>query len=460
MSKNNKKTVGKMKSGENIDGGDNAIGMHPCGDPQQKKVFCLACYSHPGVNGDDYKLNSFSKHKMYNGDQEKNIEKLWGSWLCLASIPLEDLMRSPKHNREWFKKMFGPDYLDKSDEIHEWAKVNDPRFDIWPDLEWTHRDEGWEKKRKEATAAKKKKDKMESVRNIFPNFTDDEVEDWIKKNLPEDDASEGDDSTAAKDDASVSASGDVAEAADDDTFVGDASTAAKDDASISDTEDVAKAAADDDTFEGDASPAAKDNASISDTEDVAEAAAAGTMNAADMRNSPHQAAASGTMNAGMVSTLEGNAPLQRLHASQEAAASANLRMHPFILTGYQTAGGNMAGGRFPPQAFAPGVFMGRAANMPQSGPQMDNERIATQLIAMGRPNPADAIAAAHAQAAQAQAHQAAQAQAMGMSMPPAINMGNDADILAAIQQRQRYLSRLEADFKAKMDSRGGNGEGM
>ena len=459
MSKNNKKTFGKMKS--NVDGGDNAIGMHPCGDPQQKKVFCLACYSHPGVNGDDYKLNSFSKHKMYNGDQEKNIEKLWGSWLCLASIPLEDLMRSPKHNAAWFKKMFGPDYLDKSEEIQEWSKIHDPRFDIWPDLEWTHRDVDWEKKRKEATATKKKKDKMESVRNIFPHFTDDEVEDWIKKNLPDDDASEGDDSTAAKDDASVSASGDVAEAADDDTFVDDASTAAKDDASISDTEDVAKAAADDDTFEGDASPSAKDN-------DVTEADGGGKMNAGVMvaleGNKPQAAAAGGRTNAGMMNTLEGNVPLQRLHASQEAVATASLsptsRMHPFILTGYQTAGENMAGGRFPPQAFAPGAFMGRAANMPQLGLQMDNERVATQLITMGRPNPADAIAAAQAHAAQAQAYLAAQAQAMGMGIPPATNTGTDADILAAIQQRQRHLSRLEADFKAKMDSRGGNGGGM
>ena len=420
MSKTNNNA---KKAGEDVDDGDNhAIGMYPSGDPQQKKIFCLACYSHPGViNGDVYTVGSFSKHKVYHGDKGKNI--------CLASIPLEDLMRSAKHNAAWFVKMFGPDYLDKSEEIHEWSKIHDPRFDIWPDLEWTHRDEDWEKKRKEATAAKKKKDRMESVRNIFPNFTDDEVEDWIKKNLPEGDASEGDDSTAAKDDASVSASGDVAEAADDDTFVGDASTAAKDDASIS------------------------------DTEDVAEAADGGTMNAAGMRNEPHQAAARGTMNAGMMSTMEGNVPLQRLHASQEAAAPANLslasRMHPFILTGYQTAGGNMAGDRFP-QAFVPGAFMGRAANMPQLGlPQMDNERVATQLIAMGRPNPADAIAAAQAQAAQA-----AQTHAMGMGMPLVTNMGNDADILAAIQQRQRYLSRLEADFKGKMASRGGNGGGI
>ena len=217
------------------------------------------------------------------------------------------------------------------------------------------------------------------------------------------------------------------------------------------------------------------------------------------------AAAGGAMNAGMMGAMEGNTPLQRLYASQEAAAPANLspqsRMHPFILTGYQSAAANMAGGRFPPQAFAPGAFMGRASNgMPQAGPQMDDELIARQLAGMVRAptNPASAIAAASAplpsmvsgdaalmtramvmeterrrhqamiQAqAQAQAHAQAQAaqqqaQVMGMAgMPPATtNMGNDTDILAAIQQRKEFLSRLEADFKAKMASRGGNGGGM
>lgn len=215
------------------------------------------------------------------------------------------------------------------------------------------------------------------------------------------------------------------------------------------------------------------------------------------------AAAGGMMNAGMrnvgmMSAFEGNTPLQRLYASQEAVVSTNLpgspssRMHPFILTGYQTAGGNMAGSsRFAPQAFAPGSFGGRAANMPQSGPQMEDELVARQLAAMGRPT--DAIAAAsasrsslvpndtalmaramvmeserrrhhammqaQAQAVQAQAAQAqaAQAQAMGMGMPHVSSMGNDTDILAAIQQRQRFLSRLETEFKAKMAARGSGG---
>lgn len=58
--------------------------------------------------------------------------------------------------------------------------------------------------------------------------------------------------------------------------------------------------------------------------------------------------------------------------------------------------------------------------------------------------------------AQAQAR-AAQAQAMNMGMPSAHNMGSDDDILAAIQQRQRFLGRLEVEFKAKMAARGGGG---
>ena len=226
----------------------------------------------------------------------------------------------------------------------------------------------------------------------------------------------------------------------------------------------------------------------------------------DSKPSSTMGGAAGGMNAGMMSALEGNTPLQRLYASQEAAAPTQLpgspssRMYPFILTGYEAAGGNMAGSaRFAPQAFAPGSFMGRGANMPHAGPQMEDELVARQLAAMGRP--ADVMSAAsasrsndaalmaramvmeserrrhhammqaQAQAAQAQAHaaqtaqaqahaaQAAQAQAMGMGMPHANNMGNDTDILAAIQQRQRFLSRLETEFKAKMAARGG-GAGM
>jgi hypothetical protein len=129
---------------------------------------------------------------------------------------------------------------------------------------------------------------------------------------------------------------------------------------------------------------------------------------------------------------------------------------------------------------------------------MEDEIVARQLAALARPIPTDAIAAAsasrsslvsndaalmaramvmeserrrhhsvmmqaqaqaaQAHAAQAQAAQAAQAQAMSMGMPPhPSSMGSDTDILAAIQQRQRFLSRLESEFKAKMARGGGGG---
>ena len=171
-------------------------------------------------------------------------------------------------------------------------------------------------------------------------------------------------------------------------------------------------------------------------------------------------------------------PLQRLYASQEDAppphmpGSPSSRLPPFILTGYQPAGGNVAGRpRYP----APGSY----------APPAEDEIVARQLASMARPHPSDAIAAASASRsslvptdaalmaramvmeserrrhhalmqAQAQAR-AAQAQAMNMGMPSAHNMGSDDDILAAIQQRQRFLGRLEVEFKAKMAARGGGG---
>jgi len=228
----------------------------------------------------------------------------------------------------------------------------------------------------------------------------------------------------------------------------------------------------------------------------------------------HNAAAAGMMNAsmmnaGMMNSLDGQTPLQRLYASQEASAPTHLpgspsgsRLPPFILTSYQPSGGSMAASsRFPSQGYASGSFLSRANVLPPSAPtsaHMEDEIVARQLAALARPNPTDAIAAAsasrsslvsndaalmaramvmeserrrhhsvmmqaqaqaaQAQAAQAQAAQAAQAQAMSMGMPPhPSSMGSDTDILAAIQQRQRFLSRLESEFKAKMARGGGGG---
>lgn len=206
----------------------------------------------------------------------------------------------------------------------------------------------------------------------------------------------------------------------------------------------------------------------------------------DAKPSSAKAAAmnAGMMGAGKMSAFD--TPLQRLYASQEAAAPTHLpgspssRLPPFILTGYQAAGGNVAGrSRFHPSgSFAP----------PAAPSQVEDEIVARQLAALARPNPTEAIAAASASRsslvsndaalmaramvmeserrrhhalmqAQAQAvqAQAAQAQAMSMGMPSANNMGSDTDILAAIQQRQRFLSRLEVEYKAKMAARGGGG---
>ena len=200
--------------------------------------------------------------------------------------------------------------------------------------------------------------------------------------------------------------------------------------------------------------------------------------------------------AGMMSALQGKTPLQRLYSSHEATAPTHLggsptsRLPPFILTSYQHGGAAMAGNPHFPQGYAPGAFMNGpnyAHPSTYNSSQMEDVVVARQLAALGRP-PADAIAAAsaprhdaalmvramvmeserhrqhaimqsHAQAqAQAAQAQAAQAQAMNMGMPPTpTNMGSDTDILAAIQQRQRFLSQLEYEFKAKMARGGGGG---
>ncbi len=190
----------------------------------------------------------------------------------------------------------------------------------------------------------------------------------------------------------------------------------------------------------------------------------------------------GVMGPGMMSAFD--TPLQRLYASQEGAAPHHMpgspgsrSLPPFILTGYQAGGGAAGRPRYP----APGSFPPAPA---------EDEVVARQLAALARPNPSELAAASasrvsgdaalmaramvmeserrrhhalmHAQAqavhAQAAHAQAAQAQAMSMGMPPAANpMGSDTDILAAIQQRQRFLGRLEVEFKAKMAARGGPG---
>jgi len=205
---------------------------------------------------------------------------------------------------------------------------------------------------------------------------------------------------------------------------------------------------------------------------------------------------------------------QEVAVPSQFAGSQSSRFPPFILTSYQPAGGAMAGHPDFPQGYAPSAFMNGPTYVTPSASnpsQLEDVIVASQLAALGRPP--DAIAAASASrpmfpndasasrpmlpndaalmaramvmeserrrqhyaimqaqaqaahvaqahaahAAQAQAHAAhAQAQTMNMGMPTASNMGSDSDtdILAAIQQRKQFLSRLEAEFKAKiMDKR-------
>lgn len=215
--------------------------------------------------------------------------------------------------------------------------------------------------------------------------------------------------------------------------------------------------------------------------------------------------------AGMMGALQGQTPLQRLYATQEAtvptqfAGSQSSRLPPFFLTSYQPAGGAMAGHPNFPGGYVPSAFMNGPNYAPPSASnpsQVEDVMVARQLATLGRP-PTDAIAAASArpvlsndaalmaramvmeserrrqqyavmqaqaqaaQAAQAQAQaQAAQAQAMNMGMPFVNNMGSDSDtdILAAIQQRKQFLNRLEVEYKAKimdkMDAARGVGGGM
>ena len=209
----------------------------------------------------------------------------------------------------------------------------------------------------------------------------------------------------------------------------------------------------------------------------------------------------GILSAGM---MQPQTSLQRLYAQNAATASAAQltgsnasRLPPLILTSYQPAAA--ANARLLPQGYpTPGSFLTGAtaptlAAATANPPHVEDELVARQLAAMGRPahtlsaaaaaprpslvtndaavmaramvleserrrqaalvqaQAAQAAQAAHAHA-QAQA-QAAQAQALGAAMPPT-SMGSDADILAAIQQRQRFLSRLESEFKAKIGPRG------
>lgn len=230
---------------------------------------------------------------------------------------------------------------------------------------------------------------------------------------------------------------------------------------------------------------------------AAAAAAAAARSAAMMRSNQAPFAAS----------MHQPTSLQRLYASQEPSmplggSPTASGLPPFILTSYGSMAGNP---NFPrgslmtgPSNFRqlmPSVASSSAAAAAASSfanpSQMEDVLVARQLAAMGRVGPGipsaapvgpsqphfsrDATFMARAMVAeserrrqqqaavmQAQAAHAAQAQAMNMRFPPSqqpVNEtgGSDNDILAAIQQRQRFLSKLESEFKAKMAGRGGGG---
>jgi hypothetical protein len=213
----------------------------------------------------------------------------------------------------------------------------------------------------------------------------------------------------------------------------------------------------------------------------------------DYKPSPTSLGAAGMNNASVPVGTQQNS-LQRLYASQEPTASmvplaghpTASRLPPFILTSYQPAVGATAGYPHYPKGYRPaGAFMNPPNFMPMSPlanpSQMEDLMVARQLASLGRPpagaplpslsnDNANAVMAramakkyerrrravmraqAHAQVAQV-AH--ARAVTIGMGIPPATENigGSDTDILAAIQQRQRFLSRLETELKAKVAAR-------
>lgn len=232
--------------------------------------------------------------------------------------------------------------------------------------------------------------------------------------------------------------------------------------------------------------------------EAAAAAAAAARSAAMMRSTQAPFAAS----------MHHPTSLQRLYALQEPSmplggSTTASSLPPFILTSYGSMAGNP---NYPHGSLMTGPSNFRQL-MPSLAPstsaapssfanpsQMEDVLVARQLAAMGRgpgiPSAApvgpsqphfshDATFMARAMVAeserrrqqqqaavmQAQAAHVAQAQAMNIRFPPSQQPGNemggsDSDILAAIQQRQRFLSQLESEFKAKMAGRGGGGGGM
>lgn len=232
--------------------------------------------------------------------------------------------------------------------------------------------------------------------------------------------------------------------------------------------------------------------------EAAAAAAAAARSAAMMRSTQAPFAAS----------MHHPTSLQRLYALQEPSmplggSPTASSLPPFILTSYGSMAGNP---NYPHGSLMTGPSNFRQL-MPSLAPstsaaassfanpsQMEDVLVARQLAAMGRgpgiPSAApvgpsqphfshDATFMARAMVAeserrrqqqqaavmQAQAAHVAQAQAMNIRFPPSQQPGNemggsDSDILAAIQQRQRFLSQLESEFKAKMAGRGGGGGGM
>jgi hypothetical protein len=227
---------------------------------------------------------------------------------------------------------------------------------------------------------------------------------------------------------------------------------------------------------------------------AAAAAAAAARSAAMMRSTQAPFAAS----------MHNPTSLQRLYASQEPSMPLGgspptaSGLPPFILTSYGSMAGNpnyphgsLMNGPSTFRQLMPSVASASAASSFANPSQMEDVLVARQLAAMGRgpglPSAApvgpsqphfshDATFMARAMVAESERRrqqqqaavmqaQAAQAQAMNIRSPPSLQPvnemgGSDSDILAAIQQRQRFLSKLESEFKAKMAGRGGGGGGM
>ncbi len=115
---------------------------------------CAACHFHPGVDKihATWNVSSMSHHVglkaemeelgLRPGDAEFKGPKN-GKDLCPGALPLEDLMKHDNCNKEWFEKTFGKDYKQKINKVREMATFMDPRFEIFPDIQYPHKAANW-----------------------------------------------------------------------------------------------------------------------------------------------------------------------------------------------------------------------------------------------------------------------------------------------------------------------------